>query len=197
MRTRVPAAVLGLLLLVAGVAHGQTDFSALRLKPGDVVYITPASGPEVSGRVTFVSPSAPGVDGVEFKPEPGLKIQRRGDPVWDGALSGALLGLVAGVLLAGSECGVQWSFGKCVASSVTWLGGLGTLIDARRVGRTTIYVGAFRSPSSTAWVAGHALWPGRLLLQFTLWEGAPGSPPGQGASVRRVVFGRSGHAKFN
>ncbi len=148
MRTNAAAVILCAVVLLAGPVYAQSDFSAVRLKPGDVVYVTPPSGPEVTGRVTFVSPASIQVDGVEFKPEPGLQIRRRGDRVWDGALSGLVLGVVV-QLVAGGECEVRRSSGECLAAAVIWGSGLGALIDGLHVGRTTVYVGTPAAPAAS------------------------------------------------
>lgn len=179
MRTLVAASALGLVMGAVSPAYAQGDFGALRLKPGDVVYVSPPSGPEIRGRVTFVSPAAIAVEGVEVKPEPGLRIQRRGDPLWDGALYGAVVGALLGVVV-GTQCEVRGSFAKCVASGAAWLGGLGLLVDIWRVGRTTIYVGTSPSPAPAigATTAADAR------------SGGPITAVGLRVSVPRLIFGR-------
>lgn len=140
-------------LVPAALAHAQDDFRAVRLKPGDVVYVTPPSGLEVRGRVTHVTPSAITVDGVEFRPGPGLRIQRRGDQVWDGLIKGLVIGGVVGVIMGAGECDVANPYWACVASGVAWFGALGTVVDALHVGRTTVYIGTSRPSGASRGMA--------------------------------------------
>jgi hypothetical protein len=153
-------------LVLVSPARAQNDFSAVRLKRGDVVFVTRAGGSELSGRVTNVTPAVITIDGVEVKPEPGLKIQRRGDPIWNGAANGAVIGLVLSVLVAG-ECETEWSFGACVASGTAWFAGVGALVDLLRVGRTTVYVGSV-APGPAAPRAGVDGGRGHRGVAFTL-----------------------------
>ena len=91
-------------LAAATVAEAQTDFTSLRIKPGDFVYITSSSGVQVGGILETIAPDSLSLAGRTFKPEPGLRIERRGDPIWDGAAIGAGVGLLAGLLLSTGEC---------------------------------------------------------------------------------------------
>jgi hypothetical protein len=71
----------------------QTDFSRVRLKVGDHVYVLdPERKVEVSGRLTRLSADELSVDGYQFVPKPGLKVERDGDTIWDGAALGFLIG---------------------------------------------------------------------------------------------------------
>src|SRR5258708_903425 len=88
---------LALLLLFVGSARlaGQTpqDFSQLKAKVGDIVYVTDlTTGVEVSGPLSDISGLRLAIDGYVFAPAASLKIERRGDPIWDGAVYGFLLG---------------------------------------------------------------------------------------------------------
>lgn len=130
-----------LCICAVGRVDCQTDFRDLKLKVGQVVYVTNSSGVEVGGPLTVLSPLALSIDGHEFKPLPGLKIQRRGDPIWDGAVYGVTVGLVAGMLSASGECGVDWSTGRCTASGGMWGAAIGALFDWAHVGRTTVFLG--------------------------------------------------------
>jgi hypothetical protein len=151
-------------LLWAPSALAQSDFSNLKIKPGDIVYVTDATGVEVSGPVTSLAPSLLSIGSHSFAPMPGLKIERRGDPIWDGAVYGALAGLAVGALAASGECGVGGSATVCVLSGGAWFAGIGAFIDYRHKGRTRVFVG---SPTpSTRSVRGS---PGRsasLLVQI-------------------------------
>jgi hypothetical protein len=129
-------------LTLAGVASAQSDFSRLNVKAGDVIYVTDPSGTQVTGRVTQVSAAAVSVDGYQFKPTSRLRIERRGDPVWDGTAIGLAAGFGLGALTAAGECGVDWSFGKCALAGAGWGGLFGLLIDWQHTGRTLVYLGA-------------------------------------------------------
>jgi hypothetical protein len=119
----------------------QADFGGIELQPGDIVYVTEPSGIKVAGRVSRLSPSVLAIQQYEFTPMAGLKIERRGDPIWDGAVQGAIVGLGLGFLTASGECGVDWPKWKCTLAGAGWLGAIGTLVDWLHVGRTQIYLG--------------------------------------------------------
>jgi hypothetical protein len=131
----------GLALLAPGVS-AQTDFSGIDVGPGDTVYVTDPSGVEVTGQVTALSPSRIGIGKYVFEPVAGLRIERRGDPLWDGAVIGVASGLALGALTAVGECGTGGRAGRCVLAGTGWLGLMGLVIDWQHVGRTRVYVGA-------------------------------------------------------
>ena len=126
-------------------AEAQTNFGDLPIRPGDFVYATDAEGVEVSGPLTSLSPLSLSIAGYSFKPEPGLKIERRGDPLWDGATIGAVFGLGLGALISTGECGVDWHAWQCSLALGAWGGLLGTLIDYKHRGRTTVFLGTATS----------------------------------------------------
>jgi hypothetical protein len=140
---------------LAVTARAQTDFARLPLKTGDEIYVTEPTGATIAGRVTTVSAAALFVDGREFRPQPGLRIERHGDPVWDGAAIGVLSGFALGVLTGLGECGVDLGVGQCALAGAAWGGVLGLLIDWRHRGRTLIYVGV-DPPAGQAPVSGSA-----------------------------------------
>ena len=117
------------------------DFGELPVKTGDVVYVTEPTGTEIAGRVTTLSSSLLEIDGHQFMPLAGLKIERRGDPLWDGVVIGLLSGFALGALTGMGECGIDWSFGRCALGGAAWGGVFGLLIDWRHTGRRLIYVG--------------------------------------------------------
>ena len=129
-------------------AEAQIDFGDLPVKPGDFVYATDAAGVEVSGPLTSLSPLSILIAGYSFRPEPGLKIERRGDPIWDGATLGAAIGLGVGALFSTGECGVDWHAWQCSLAGGAWGGLLGTLIDYTHKGRTTVFLGTAASASA-------------------------------------------------
>jgi hypothetical protein len=143
---RVLALVLGL-IASASIAEAQADFSRLRIKPGDFIYVSGPSGVAVSGPLESVTPDSLSLAGHTFKPEPGLRIERRGDPVWDGAAIGAGVGLLTGLLLSTGECGANWHAWQCSLAGGAWGTLLGTLIDFGHTGRTQIFVGASAAPA--------------------------------------------------
>ena len=86
---RVLLSVIGCALATStATAAAQTapDFSTLRLKVGDTIYVTDtATGVEVSGPLKTFTAAQLSIDGYVFTPVPGLRIDRPGDPIWDGA----------------------------------------------------------------------------------------------------------------
>lgn len=148
---RVLTLLLGL-VTSAAVAEAQSDFTSLRIKPGDFIYVTSPSGLQVSGTLETVAADSLSLAGHTFTPEPGLKIERRGDPIWDGAAIGAGVGLVAGLILSTGECGANWHAWQCSLAGGAWGTLLGTLIDVGHQGRTQIFVGvpAARAPAGGA-----------------------------------------------
>lgn len=129
-------------------AAAQADFTSVKIKPGDVIYVTEPSGVEVSGRLGRLSAAELSIDGYTFRPGPGLKIERRGDSIWDGAAAGFVGGtFVLYPIIPTRDRG----------ESVRPLNGLaygllGALIDYSIKGRTTVY------DSSNAPRTGAAVW---------------------------------------
>jgi hypothetical protein len=112
MRRLIAVLVAGGALLTCSPASAQPltsstplDFSRVRLKVGDLIYVTdPERKVEVSGRLTSLSADALSVDGYRFTPRPGLKVERSGDTIWDGAAYGFLIGGVAGITVGAEGC---------------------------------------------------------------------------------------------
>lgn len=123
-------------------AQGAADFSALRAGVGDRVYVTdPATGVEVGGRITALTPAALSIDGYTFNPVPGLRIERPGDPIWDGTAIGFGFGALIGITVGAEGCLHQAEWHCVVAGGVTY-GLLGAVIDFAHKGRRTIYRGS-------------------------------------------------------
>lgn len=121
-------------------AQTGPDFSKLKIKIGDTIYVTDRrSGVEVSGPLTRVSPSELSIDGYAIKAAPGLKIERRGDPVWDGLLMGLFGGMAVGSMTAAGECSVNRPGWQCTVESGAGFALIGAFIDWRHVGRTTVF----------------------------------------------------------
>jgi hypothetical protein len=127
-------------LAAPALAAAQTDFCGLKAKPGDFVYVVSPSGVEVGGPIRSLSATRLAIDGHEFAPEPGMKIQRRGDPRWDAAVFGFALGALAGGTVGAEAC-LHEPLWHCAVGGGLWLGGIAALVDWRHTGRTTVYEG--------------------------------------------------------
>lgn len=127
----------------AAVAQTAPDFSALHARVGDEIVVTSAEGVEIGGRITKMSPSALSIDGYAFTPEEAVKIERKGDSLWNGAAIGYGVGALFGVTIGAEAC-LHESRWRCVNSGGIAYGLLGALIDFAHQGRRTIY----RSPSA-------------------------------------------------
>jgi hypothetical protein len=125
-------------------AQSAPDFSRLHVNVGDRVYVTDlATGVEVSGPLTSLTATELAINGHMFAPAPGLKIDKAGDPIWDGTLIAAGIGTLAGTTV-GSEACLHHSLWPCAISGALSYGLIGALIDSLHKGRTGIY----KSPSS-------------------------------------------------
>jgi hypothetical protein len=135
--------------LLPAPVFAQSDFSGLKVAPGDVIYVTNSAGTVVSGPLTTISPSALTIDSHEFKPAPGLKIERRGDSLKNGTLIGLAVGagLAAMVASLGDCVAVECTKGASLLAPVAVYGAIGAFIDWRRKGRTLIYDGGVAQPS--------------------------------------------------
>lgn len=140
MRPITAAVAAFLSMAYVSPARAQSDFSGLKLGKGDQIYVTPPSGAEVSGRVISLTPMLLEIDGHQFKPESGLRIDRRGDSLLNGALIGVPIGALAGVTIGAEACldSEKW---KCAVGGAVTYAALGALIDWLHVGRTRIYTG--------------------------------------------------------
>jgi hypothetical protein len=125
-------AVVTFVVVGAPTTYAQSDFGGLNVAPGDVVYVIDANGVEISGPLTTVSPNVLSIGSYQFDAGKVLKIDRRGDPSWNGALVGAG---VSALLSGGSVV----ACGRCIAPWVGFWGAIGWLIDRDHIGRTTIY----------------------------------------------------------
>jgi hypothetical protein len=148
--TRLIAILALCILCSAAPARAQSDFSHLNIRLGDVVYVTQPSGVEVSGPLTALSPSSLSIDGYEFDLPKVAKIERRGDPIWDGALKGFLVGAGLGLLTAGDECSLVRPAWECVVNLGISFAAIGALIDLGHTGRTTIFRNGPTGSSSLA-----------------------------------------------
>jgi hypothetical protein len=123
-----------------GPAHAQ-DFTFLRVRAGQIVRVTEAgTGVRIIGPVTSVTRDAIRVGDREFAPGAGLKIERRGDALWNGALIGFGLGTLVLYPIVPEFVPPR---GRSVrpANGLVWAA-IGALIDRVHVGHTTIYDGS-------------------------------------------------------
>jgi hypothetical protein len=124
--------------LFASPAYAQTDFTGLKARTGDILYITRATGTTISGPLGAVTPSSITVNQESIAYEPGLKIARQGDPLWNGIIIGAGIGVAAGMTIGAEAC-LDDSIAPCaIGGAVVWAG-LGALVDWLHKGRTTIF----------------------------------------------------------
>jgi hypothetical protein len=153
-------------------ANGRPDFrrAPRQLKPGDTVWVTDEAQRETRGRIVDLAQSA-----LVLTTDQGLKDlpaqsiarvqQRRSDPLWNGALIGALsvglpLAIFAATQLTESDDRSNAPAGVLVWSLIG--AGAGTGIDAAIRGRKTIYL---RPGSPSA----------RVLVSPMLWSTAKGA----------------------
>jgi hypothetical protein len=126
-------------------AGAQADFGATTIVKGQVVRVTEPSGVWLQGEVTDVMPATLTVGGHVFQPRPGLKVERLGDAIWNGAVIGFGIGALFGGAIDRTSCHSRKTPG-CVIKPGLVFGVAGALIDRAIVGRRTVFVG--RSPGS-------------------------------------------------
>jgi hypothetical protein len=125
------------------------NFRGTRLKPGNVVFIT-EHDVTFRGTVTRVTPRVIDVGARSFSPQRELKIEREGDPLWDGAVIGFAAGALAGATV-GQEACLNEPLWHCAVPNGLVFAGIGALIDRGHVGRTTVYDGHPKSADQRAW----------------------------------------------
>jgi hypothetical protein len=126
---------LALVLGRGAAAYAQTtDFTQAAIHLGDTIVVVKVDGTEVRGHVTGLTAQQITIGGYQFTAEPGLKIERDGDPLWNGIGIGGSIGFLLGALICGSDEGLA-----CGAGSGVAYGLFGALLDWAHVGRTLIY----------------------------------------------------------
>jgi hypothetical protein len=135
MRHTTIAAVL--LICSALPAHGQDKLARIARALGDTVEVTEGDGVVVSGVLSKVTDRTIMLASRELPLDGVLKIDRRGDPIWDGALIGAGVGLAVSSGVA--EVCLHESRPACALGPVAFYSAMGALWDKLHVGRTTIY----------------------------------------------------------
>jgi hypothetical protein len=136
-RTAIARLVI-VLSFAAAPASAQTDFTGLKAKTGDIVFVTPATGATISGPLGAVSPSSITVNQETIPYEPGLNIAREGDRLLNGIIIGAAIGVVAGSTIGAEAC-LDAPLAACAAGGAAVWGGIGALVDWMHKGRTTIF----------------------------------------------------------
>lgn len=101
--------------------------------------VTFLSGTKSKGTVTDVSVTGLLLDGVLVGPADVRTIERLGDPLWNGALIGVLVGALAGQDDQFGCAANRASRLQCARTPAIALGLLGGLIDYARVGRHTVF----------------------------------------------------------
>jgi hypothetical protein len=125
------------LFVWASPAYGQTEFTGLKAKSGDIVFVTRATGTRISGPLGPVSPFSITVNLDTIPYEPGLKIAREGDRLLNGIIIGAGIGVLAGTTIGAEAC-PEAPLAYCAAGGAVVWGGIGALVDWMHKGRTTI-----------------------------------------------------------
>lgn len=139
---RPPAVLVASVVIFASltrVAAAQDDFTTRGLEVGNPVLVTLESGYESKGTVTGLSATELQLDGLPVDAASVRTIERLGDPWWNGALIGVLVGAVVG---QDDQFGCDESRAtrlRCARTPVIALGLLGGLMDYARVGRRTMF----------------------------------------------------------
>jgi len=140
MRT-IPALALILFAVSALPARAQDTFDDLarKIRQGQTVIVIDQQGGRTQGRVESVSATALVVDygrSQTFAPSE-VRLVKKPDHMWDGAIKGAALGLIPAVLFGALDCD-DCAPGALVALSVGVGAGAGLAIDAL-VGPKTVF----------------------------------------------------------
>ena len=139
-RARGLARARGPLLWTRDSDASGRDFARLPAAPGDIIYVAGSSGAIVGGRLTDVSPSRLAIGRFEFRPEPGLTIYRHGDPLWDGAARGFVVGAVLSATVLRASCLERSRLDfDCTIRRGARLAVMGAMIDRSHIGRTRIF----------------------------------------------------------
>jgi len=143
---------LSIVMLIAAPAAAQqtTPAGGLNSEKLDTVFVQDERGVETKGKLLRLDQQSVTVllDGQErtFELSNVRRIQKRGDSLKNGAITGAIVGAAIGILSGGfSDCpggGLHCGAGARVAIAVTSssiYAAIGTGIDAAIQGRTTLY----------------------------------------------------------
>lgn len=137
----VTTLVVSLAIAAPGRAQSLAG-AASRLKPGDTVYVLDASGRTTEG--TFLEMSRASIKlsrpaPLEIRASEVYRVEKLGDPVWDGALKGgAILGAWC-ALVCGQGLDSRDSWFAVVAVNAGFGAAIGAVIDWAHKGRTAVY----------------------------------------------------------
>ena len=124
---------------VVTIASAQESFVDLNVKAGDLVRVEYPGGKSFTARLTDLSPTRLLVDGQVVTPSPGLIIERLGDPLWDGPVLGAVIGLAVGTVLANGQCSVSRPAWQCIVGQTVLGSAIGLAVDLSKKGRVRVY----------------------------------------------------------
>jgi hypothetical protein len=128
----------------------QHDFTSIRLHLGETVFVSdPATGLRVSGPLKSLTPSTLEVGDYRFAPTPRMKVERSGDPVWDGAAYGFGIGGLLGITVGAEGC-LHANIAYCFVGNGITFALLGALLDWNHEGRTTVFHGAPNAAGAAA-----------------------------------------------
>lgn len=138
--TRIVALSVGAFLLLGTWAHAGAvrSFSELKalVRPGETLHVLDTGDQEWTGSLVEVTDSAIVLTalGVRRELDRGTvrRVQKDGDSVRNGALWGALFGLLP-------SQGCPRPRVPCLVGSVAFWSGIGALVDRSRRGRTLVY----------------------------------------------------------
>ena len=124
----------------------QFDFHRLRARVGDWLYVTdPDRSVKLADESQACRIKSCTIDGYRFTPKPGLKVERRGDSIWDGAVGGFLIGGLLGVTVGAEGC-LHSSMTPCFVGNGLVFGALGAYWDWQHKGRTVVFLGGPQPP---------------------------------------------------
>lgn len=131
----------GLALVLATTPHAALAQPAAGPAPHVFVTLLPAERP-FEGTLLHLSADSVAIlsDGVDwhYPLHNVTRVERRGDPSYDGAIKGALVG--ATCLLTCAQGASNWPhLRQLVLTNVAFSAAIGWLIDRARVGRRTLY----------------------------------------------------------
>ena len=99
------------------------------------------SGTTIEGRLTAIDPGTLGIDGVTLESASIIRVDRVGDPIWNGLAIGAAFGALVAIPSRPTLAG-----GTVTAAIFSAIGGT---IDQAIVGRKTVYGGAHANGGRT------------------------------------------------
>jgi hypothetical protein len=126
----IPAVVFSLVLLAPAPAAAQEPVKAFdllntRLKVGDTVWVTDASGREVKGKLTELTATSLTLNGGDRRTFKGPDVRTILERPHDSLKFGTLLGLVIGVGLGAFSAGTAEGNASEVLGAIAILGGMG------------------------------------------------------------------------